>query len=133
MNDLHDTVCCNIHSGPSPSACYYPLFPMVVSSKTGVTSDKAETTFLSSLPVQQWPPTSPKDPSEIKNYRLVSLLSFLSKTIEHAVFNQLSLYLHQNNLQDPHQSGFKVGPTETALLAVTEMLHAAGANSLSPS
>ena len=72
------------------------------------------------------------DPSEIKNYRPVSLLPFLSKTLERAVFNQLSRYLHQNNLLDPHQSGFKAGhSTETALLAVTESLRAAGANSLS--
>ena len=72
------------------------------------------------------------DPSEVKNYRPVSLLSFLSKTLERAIFNQLSSYLHLNNLLDPHQSGFKVGhSTETALLAVSESLHAASANSLS--
>ncbi|XP_075304653.1 uncharacterized protein LOC142366593 [Odontesthes bonariensis] len=72
------------------------------------------------------------DPSEIKNYRPVSLLPFLSKTLERAVFKQLSSYLHQNNLLDPYQSGFKVGhSTETALLAVTESLQTARANSLS--
>ncbi|KAK9535963.1 hypothetical protein VZT92_005791 [Zoarces viviparus] len=49
-----------------------------------------------------------------------------------SVFTQLSSYLHQNNLLDPHQSGFKVAhSTETALLVVTESLHAARANSLS--
>ncbi|XP_075313226.1 uncharacterized protein LOC142373735 [Odontesthes bonariensis] len=72
------------------------------------------------------------DPSEIKNYRPVSLLPFLSKTLERAVFKQLSSCLHQNNLLDPYQSGFKVGhSTETALLAVTESLQTARASSLS--
>ena len=72
------------------------------------------------------------DPSDTKNYRPVSLLPFLSKTLERAAFNQLSTYLQLNNFLDQHQSGFKVGhSTETALLAVTESLHAASANSLS--
>ncbi|KAJ8369183.1 hypothetical protein SKAU_G00092110 [Synaphobranchus kaupii] len=72
------------------------------------------------------------DPSDIRNYRPVSLLPFLSKTIERAVLNQLSVFLHQNNLLDPHQSGFRTGhSTETALLAVTEALATARASSLS--
>ncbi|KAJ8351973.1 hypothetical protein SKAU_G00234490, partial [Synaphobranchus kaupii] len=62
----------------------------------------------------------------------VSLLPFLSKTIERAVLNQRSVFLHQNNLLDPHQSGFRTGhSTETALLAVTEALATARASSLS--
>ncbi|XP_062422208.1 LOW QUALITY PROTEIN: uncharacterized protein LOC134132996 [Pungitius pungitius] len=72
------------------------------------------------------------NPSEENNYKPVSLLPFLSKTIERAIFNQLSSYLHSNNLLDPHQSGFKAGhSTETALLAVAEQLHTARAASLS--
>ncbi|XP_077938224.1 uncharacterized protein LOC144383653 [Gasterosteus aculeatus] len=72
------------------------------------------------------------NPSEENNYRPVSLLPFLSKTLERAIFNQLSSYLHCNNLLDPHQSGFKAGhSTETALLAVSEQLHTARAASLS--
>uniref|UniRef100_A0A0E9WJ74 Reverse transcriptase domain-containing protein n=1 Tax=Anguilla anguilla TaxID=7936 RepID=A0A0E9WJ74_ANGAN len=49
-------------------------------------------------------PTS--DPSDVMNYRPVSLLPFLSKTLERAVLKQLTSFLHQNNLLDPHQSGF---------------------------
>ena len=61
-----------------------------------------------------------------------SLISFLSKTLERVVSNQLSLHLSQNNLLDPNQSGFKKAhSTETALLAVTEALHAAQAASQS--
>ena len=63
------------------------------------------------------------DPSDAKNYRPVSLLSFLSKTLERVVSNQLSLHLSQNNLLDPNQSGFKPAHSmETALLAVTEAI-----------
>ncbi|KAK3529297.1 hypothetical protein QTP70_027733 [Hemibagrus guttatus] len=71
-------------------------------------------------------------PSDISNYRPVSLLSFLSKNLERVVCNQLSDYLMQNNLHDPNQSGFKAAhSTETALLAVTEKLHAARSAKLS--
>ncbi|KAM9544475.1 uncharacterized protein ACWYII_035811 [Salvelinus alpinus] len=44
------------------------------------------------------------DPSDVNNYRPVSLLSFLSKTLERAVLGQLSCYLSQNDLLDPNQS-----------------------------
>ncbi|KAK3519649.1 hypothetical protein QTP86_002806, partial [Hemibagrus guttatus] len=72
------------------------------------------------------------DPSDISNYRPVSLLSFLSKILERVVCNQLFDYLMQNNLHDPNQSGFKAAhSTETALLAVTEKLHAARSAKLS--
>jgi len=63
------------------------------------------------------------DTTDIRNYRPVSLLSFLSKTLERAASTQLSSYLSQNNLPDPHQSGFKAAhSTKTAPLAVTESL-----------
>ncbi|KAK3537231.1 hypothetical protein QTP70_003600 [Hemibagrus guttatus] len=72
------------------------------------------------------------DPSDISNYRPVSLLSFLSKILERIVYNQLSDYLLLNNLHDPNQSGFKAAhSTETALLAVTEKLHAVRSAKLS--
>lgn len=46
-------------------------------------------------PLVQKPTLSPSD---VENYRPVSLLPFLSKTLKRAVFSQLSMYLHQNNL-----------------------------------
>uniref|UniRef100_A0AAR2KZX5 Reverse transcriptase domain-containing protein n=1 Tax=Pygocentrus nattereri TaxID=42514 RepID=A0AAR2KZX5_PYGNA len=72
------------------------------------------------------------DGTDINNYRPVSLLSFLSKILERAVYNQLSVFLSKNQLQDPNQSGFKPAhSTETALIAVSEKLHAARSAGLS--
>jgi hypothetical protein len=76
-------------------------------------------------------PQATLDSSDVKNYRPVCL-SFLSKTLEHAVSDQLSRYHCQNDLLDSNQSGFKMGhSTKTALLAVTEALPAAKADALS--
>ncbi|KAI4871593.1 hypothetical protein NFI96_004107 [Prochilodus magdalenae] len=72
------------------------------------------------------------DSSDINSYRPVSLISFLSKILERAVYNQLSFFLSQNQLQDINQSGFKPAhSTETALIAVTERLQTARSAKLS--
>src|SRR4029434_3148697 len=66
--------------------------------------------------------------SKVENYRPVSLLTLLSKTIERAASKQVTEFLSRNNLLDPYQSGFKSGhSTETALLFVTEALKTARA------
>ncbi len=53
----------------------------------------------------------------IENYRPVSLLPFIAKTLKRVIFNQVSLFLSQNNKLDAKQSGFRSGhSTETALL-----------------
>ncbi len=55
--------------------------------------------------------------SLLENYRPVSLLPFIAKTLERVVFNQVSLFLSQNNKLDAKQSGFRSGhSTETVLL-----------------
>ncbi len=70
--------------------------------------------------------------SLLENYRPVSLLPFIAKTLERVVFNQVSLFLSQNNKLEAKQSGFRSGhSTETALLSVTEALRIAKANSKS--
>ncbi len=64
--------------------------------------------------------------SLLENYRPVSLLPFIAKTLKRVVFNQVSLFLSQNNKLDAKQSGFRSGhSTETALLSVTEALRIA--------
>ncbi len=68
------------------------------------------------------------------NYRSVSLLPFITKTLERVVFNQVSAFLTQNNLLDSNQSGFRSGhSTETALLSIVEALRLARAASKSTS
>ncbi len=68
----------------------------------------------------------------LENYRPVSLLPFIAKTIKQIVFNQVSLFLSQNSKLDANQSGFRSGhSTETALLSVTEALRIAKADSKS--
>ncbi len=70
--------------------------------------------------------------SLLENYRPVSLLPFVAKTLERVVFNQLSLFLSQYSKLDAKQSGFRSGhSTETALLSVTEALRVAKADSKS--
>jgi len=67
-----------------------------------------------------------------KNYRPVSHLQFVTKTLERVVFSQISSFLTQKNLLDNNQSGFKSGhSTETALISVIEVLRLARAASKS--
>src|SRR4029434_7572287 len=42
------------------------------------------------------------DPSQVENYRPVSLLTLLSKTIERAASKQVTEFLSKNNLLDPN-------------------------------
>uniref|UniRef100_A0A8C1X0H3 Reverse transcriptase domain-containing protein n=1 Tax=Cyprinus carpio TaxID=7962 RepID=A0A8C1X0H3_CYPCA len=72
------------------------------------------------------------NPALLENYRPVSLLPFIAKTLERVMFNQLCMFLVQNNPLDSNQSGFKSShSTETALLSVTEALRLARAASKS--
>ncbi len=55
--------------------------------------------------------------SLIENYRTVSILPFIEKTLERVVFNQLSSFLSKNNLPDANQSGFRRGHSnETTII-----------------
>ena len=57
--------------------------------------------------------------NEFKNYRPISNLKFISKTIERAASAQLAKYLEENGLHGPKQSAYrKYHSTETALLRV---------------
>ena len=57
--------------------------------------------------------------TELKNYRPVSNLSFLSKLIEKIVADQFVEHLTKNRLMDPLQSAYKrYHSTETALVKV---------------
>ena len=61
------------------------------------------------------------DNNNLKNYRPVSNLSFMSKLIERAVAVRVNEYVTENNLAEPFQSAYKSGhSTETALLRVKD-------------
>ena len=67
-------------------------------------------------------------PTEIKNFRPISNLTFISKILERVIYAQLTDYLNSNNLNEPMQSGFTANcSTETALLKVqSDILGALG-------
>lgn len=56
---------------------------------------------------------------ELKNYRPVANLPFLSKVLERVVARQITGYLEANRLQDPLQSAYRAGhSTESAVLKI---------------
>ena len=59
------------------------------------------------------------DPEELKNYRPVSNLSYISKLLERVVAKRLTSYMTENNLHENLQSAYKTyHSTETALVKV---------------
>ena len=66
------------------------------------------------------------DPAEIKNYRPISNLPFMSKVIEKLILAQLTQYLTANGLFPKFQSGFRrYHSTETAVLRVLSDIYSA--------
>ena len=64
----------------------------------------------------------PRD--DLKNYRPVSGLCFLSKLVERVVARQLTSHINNNKLDNPHQSAYKPGhSTETVLLSIKNEVH----------
>ena len=59
------------------------------------------------------------DPDELKNYRPISNLSYLSKIVEKVVHKQLTAYIESENLLPCHQSGYrKFHSCETAVTKI---------------
>jgi hypothetical protein len=64
------------------------------------------------------------DKDNLKNYRPVSGLNYVSKVIERVVAKQIKNYLATNNLDNPNQSAYKTGhSTETTLLKIKNDIH----------
>ena len=57
------------------------------------------------------------DRADLNNYRPISKLCFLAKALETLVNNQIKLFLSQNAILSPHQSGFR--PKHSTISAVT--------------
>lgn len=64
------------------------------------------------------------DPSKPENYRLISLLPFLSKVAEKHINHQLSGFIEEKDLRHSTQSGLHPWySTESVLLLASESLH----------
>ena len=61
---------------------------------------------------------------DLKNYRPVSRLSFISKLVERVVAKQMVDHIHRHDLDNSYQSAYKPGhSTETALLSIKNDIH----------
>ncbi|CAM4575233.1 unnamed protein product [Leuciscus chuanchicus] len=129
----HPTTCT---LDPIPSHLLQAISPTLLPSLTHIINSSLHTgTFPTAFKQARVTPLLKKptlNTSLVENYRPISLLPFIAKTLERAVFNQLTSFLSLNNQLDVNQSGFKKGhSTETALLSVTEALRIAKAASKS--
>ncbi|CAM4572394.1 unnamed protein product [Leuciscus chuanchicus] len=129
----HPTTC---PLDPIPSHLLQAISPTLLPSLTHIINSSLHTgTFPTAFKQARVTPLLKKptlNTSLVDNYRPISLLPFIAKTLERAVFNQLTSFLSLNNQLDVNQSGFKKGhSTETALLSVTEALRIAKAASKS--
>ena len=65
-------------------------------------------------------------PNDLKNYRPVSGLGFISKLVERVVASQLNDHVSLNGLENVRQSAYKLGhSTESALLSIKNDVHLA--------
>ncbi|XP_071631879.1 uncharacterized protein [Temnothorax longispinosus] len=62
-----------------------------------------------------------KSPSQLKDYRPISILCTVSKALEHIVAEQIKAYLDDHDLLDPHQAAYrKDHSTQTALIRILD-------------
>ena len=64
------------------------------------------------------------DKTEVDNYRLVSILTIISKVFERVVYDQVESYLYQKKLLYKFQSGFRRRySTDTCLTHLTDFIN----------
>ena len=114
---------------PIPTTILKELLPSIGPLFTSVVNESMQTgVFQQDLKEALVKPLLKKANLEliVKNYRLVSNLEFMGKTIEHVVIPQLAQHISENSLLELMQSTYRSGhSTETALLKVkADLLHA---------
>ena len=65
----------------------------------------------------------PLPSNELKNYRPVSGLCFLSKLVEQVITKHLMSHINSNKLDNPHQSAYKPGHSTKTLLSKKHQVH----------
>ena len=61
------------------------------------------------------------EPSDLNNYRPISVISVIAKVFERIIYDQLYTFLTNEDIISNHQSGFRSLPsTVTALLEATD-------------
>ena len=61
------------------------------------------------------------DKQLVNNYRPVSLLTIFGKIFERIIFDNIYRYLHEHNLLNPNQSGFR--PKDSCVYQLMEITH----------
>lgn len=74
----------------------------------------ANSQFPSDWKVAKVIPVRKKD--SIREFRPISLVPVLSKIVEHVIKDQVMMFLNENNLLNPFQSGFRTGYSTSSLL-----------------
>ena len=107
---------------PIPTKLFYKTLKVLLPTITNILNESLTSGTVPSAfktAVASLLKTPSLDPNELKNYRPISNLPFLSKLLEKLVLQQLVSHLSTHNLHSIHQSAYWSGhSTETVLLRI---------------